>query len=79
MSIIKLILVSVQILAAIGMVAVILMQTTKSEGLSGTIGGKATSTFRGKPGGEEKLGMYTKWTAITFMVTSALVAYVHPM
>jgi len=72
----RIILTGIQVLAAIGMVIVILMQTTKSEGLSGTIGGKASSTFKGKPGSDERLGNYTRWTAITFMVTSALVAYV---
>ena len=75
----KILLVSVQMLAAVGMVIVILMQTTKSEGLTGTIGGKASTTFRGTPGSDEKLGNYTRWTAITFFVASILVAYVHPL
>ena len=75
----KMLLVGIQVVAAIGMVIVILMQTTKSEGLTGTIGGKASTTFRGKPGSDEKLGNYTRWTAITFMVASVLVAYVHPL
>ena len=75
----RVILIAIQVVAAIGMIIVILMQTTKSEGLSGTIGGKATTTFRGKPGTEEKLSQYTKWTAITFMVASALVFYIHPL
>lgn len=60
------------------MIIVIMMQTTKSEGLTGTIGGKASTTFKGKPGTEEKLNQYTRYTAISFMVASALVAYVHP-
>ena len=79
MNVLGAILTAIQVVAAIGMVIVILMQTTKSEGLSGTIGGKATTTFRGKPGTEEKLSQYTKWTAITFMVTSALVFYVRTL
>lgn len=78
MEIIKGILSVIQIIAAVGMVTVIVLQTTKSEGLSGTIGGKATSTFHGKPGTEEKLNLYTKYTAITFMVASALVFYISP-
>ena len=76
---IKALLMVIQGLAAVGMVIVILMQTTKSEGLTGTIGGKASTTFKGKPGTEEKLNTYTRWTAITFMVASALVAYIHPV
>lgn len=66
----------IQILAAIALITAIMSQTTKSEGLSGTIGGKAQSAFRGKPGGEERLASVTKWAAVTFFVMSALVAYI---
>jgi len=66
----------IQMLAAIALIGVIMSQTTKSEGLSGTIGGKATSTFRGKPGSEERLAAVTRWAAIIFLATSAIVAYV---
>jgi protein translocase SecG subunit len=51
-------------------------QSTKSEGLSGTIGGKAESAFQGKPGLDDKLEELTKWAAIAFMVMSAIVAYI---
>lgn len=71
------ILMVIQILTAVALIAVVMSQTTKSEGLSGTIGGKAESAFRGKPGSEERLASLTKWAAGTFMVTSAFVAYLH--
>lgn len=71
------ILMFIQIIAAIALIAVVMSQTTKSEGLSGTIGGKTESAFRGKPGSEERLASLTKWAAGTFMVTSAFVAYLN--
>jgi len=67
----------IQIVAALALIAVVMSQTTKSEGLSGTIAGKATSAFRGKPGTEERLAAITKWTAGIFMFVSLLVAYIH--
>ncbi|MBI2843959.1 MAG: preprotein translocase subunit SecG [Armatimonadetes bacterium] len=67
----------VQLIAAVALLAIVMSQATKSEGLTGTIGGKAESAFRGKPGGEEKLAYVTKVAAITFIVTSAIVGYLH--
>jgi len=67
--------VTLQMLSAIALIAIVMSQATKSEGLTGTIGGKAESAFQGKPGIEERLGEITKWSAVTFMVMSAIVAY----
>jgi preprotein translocase subunit SecG len=64
-----------QIISALVLIGIVMSQATKSEGLTGTIGGKAESAFQGKPGIEERLGEITKWAAITFMVMSAIVAY----
>lgn len=72
----KAIFIGLQMLSAIALIAIVMSQATKSEGLSGTIGGKSESAFQGKPGFEDKLAEITKWAAITFMVVSALVAYV---
>ena len=72
----KTILIVVQMLSAVGLIVLVMSQTTKSEGLTGTIGGKASATFRGKPGIDDKLADLTKWCAIAFMVASALVYYV---
>lgn len=67
-----------QILSALLLIGIIMSQATKSEGLTGTIGGKSESAFQGKPGFEERLDEYTKWAAITFMVMSAVLAYLFP-
>ena len=67
---------TLQMLSALALIAIIMSQATKSEGLSGTIGGKTESAFQGKPGFDERLGEITKWAAVFFMVTSAIVSYV---
>ncbi|MGI6296472.1 MAG: preprotein translocase subunit SecG [Armatimonadota bacterium] len=72
-------LIALQVISALALIGIVMSQATKSEGLSGTIGGKSESAFQGKPGFEDKLGEITKWAAVFFMVTSALVAYVLPM
>jgi preprotein translocase subunit SecG len=68
------ILMILQMLVAATLLFLVMSQATKSEGLSGTIGGKSESAFRGKPGAEEKLADYTKWAAIAFLVVSLAVA-----
>ena len=63
-----------QMISAIALIAIVMSQATKSEGLSGTIGGKSESAFQGKPGLDERLGEITKWAAVFFMVTSGIVS-----
>lgn len=65
----------VQVLLAIVLITAVALQTTKSEsGLSGVIGGKSSSSFRGRPGIDEQLGLITKWSAVGFMILSVVVA-----
>jgi protein translocase SecG subunit len=59
---------TIGILAAIGLVILLAIQTTKQEGLSGTIGGRVESAYRGRPGMEEQLKKVTGFTAGTFVV-----------
>ncbi|HET6456616.1 MAG TPA: preprotein translocase subunit SecG [Armatimonadota bacterium] len=75
MAFFKTVLIAIQMLSALALIGLVMSQTTKSEGLTGTIGGKASSSFRGKPGIDDKLADLTKWCAIAFMVSSALVYY----
>lgn len=65
-----------QVLSAVALIAIVMSQATKSEGLTGTIGGKAESAFQGKPGLDQRLQEITKWAAISFMVVSAIVSYI---
>lgn len=77
LGVIRMILTVCQFVSAAALIALVMSQTTKSEGLSGTIGGKMTSSFRGKPGADEKLSLFTKYAAISFMVLTAVVYYLH--
>lgn len=74
MHVLHIVLSVLQVAAALGLIAVIAIQQTKSEGLGGTIGGKVTSTFKGKPGFEDRLNDLTKYIAIGFFALSILVA-----
>ena len=64
----------IQLGFALILLILVMSQATKSEGLTGTIGGKTESAFRGKPGAGEKIQQYTKYAAIGFLVISALYA-----
>lgn len=65
-----------QMVVAVVLLFFVMSQATKSEGLSGTIGGKSESAFRGKPGAEDRWQEFTKWSAIAFMVVSIVLALV---
>ena len=74
MQVVHIILSILQVVAAIALIGVVAIQQTKNEGLGGTIGGKVTSSFKGKPGFEDRLNDLTKQLAIGFFVLSILVA-----
>jgi len=72
-----------QVLASVVLIALILLQTTKSEqsgstsGMGwGTIGGKSTSSIRTRWGFEEHLNRITMWVAIAFIATSLFAAII---
>jgi protein translocase SecG subunit len=60
--------------AAVGLVALLAVQTTKQEGLSGTIGGRVESAYRGRVGAEEQLKRLTGGVAVVFVVTAFILA-----
>jgi len=71
----------IQVLAAVGLIALILMQTTKSEQSSGTsgmgwgvIGGKSQSSLGSRWGVEQHMERITTYVAVGFMVVSLVVA-----
>jgi len=59
---------AIGVIAAVGLIVLLAVQTTKQEGLSGTIGGKVESAYRGRPGVEDQLKRITGFTAGTFVV-----------
>jgi len=64
----------VQVILAASMIFIVAIQQTKNEGLGGTIGGRPTTSFKGKPGFEERLNDITKNLGIGFFVVSIVVA-----
>ncbi|HTC29782.1 MAG TPA: preprotein translocase subunit SecG [Candidatus Acidoferrum sp.] len=61
------------VIAAIALVALLAVQTTKQEGLSGTIGGRVESAY-GRMGAEEQLKRITGFTAVVFVVTGFILS-----
>ncbi|MDQ2865939.1 MAG: preprotein translocase subunit SecG [Candidatus Eremiobacteraeota bacterium] len=62
------------IIAAIGLVILLAVQTTKQEGLSGSIGGRVESSYHGRLGAEEQLKRITGVAAVAFVVTAFILS-----
>ena len=78
MEIAKLALSIIDVLAALFLVAVVLLQSGKSAGLSGAIAGGA-DTFLSKnkaKSWDAKLAKMTKWVAIGFMVITFIICLI---
>lgn len=76
MSIPKIILTVIQMLSCLFLVAVVLLQSGKSAGLSGAIAG-GMDTFLSKnraKSWDAKLARWTKWVAILFMVLTLILS-----
>jgi len=65
----------IQVSLAIALIFIIDGQESRNEGLGGTIGGKVSSSFKGKPGFDERLTEITRYLGIGFFATSILVAF----
>ena len=76
MSAIQVILLVLQALISIAFVIIVMSQTTKNEGLTGSIGGQTSANFKGKPGFEERLQGWTRTLAIAWFAISILVGIV---
>ena len=57
------------ILAALSLIFLLAIQTTKQEGLTGTIGGRVESAYRGRLGADEQLKRLTGFVAVVFVIT----------
>ena len=73
MNAIQIILLVLQSIISIALILLVMSQTTKNEGLTGTIGGNVSANFKGKPGYEERMQNYTRYTGISWFVVSILV------
>jgi protein translocase SecG subunit len=56
------------IVTAVGLIGLMAAQTTKTEGLSGSIGGRMESAYHGRLGLEQQLGRLTNTLAGAFVV-----------
>ena len=77
MGTLKLVLTVVDVIAAVFLTAVIMLQSGKSAGLSGAIAGGA-DTFLSKnkaKSWDAKLARWTKWVAIGFMVLTLVLCF----
>ncbi len=69
----------IHIVVAVCLVAVVLMQSGKDAGLSGSIAGSNSDSFFGKNKGRTLNGILEKWTAILavlFIILSVVLAVV---
>lgn len=62
--------------AAVSLVLAVLFQTSKQEGLGGTLGGKIESTLVRKKSWEENLGRITTFLAVVFLVFSMILSII---
>jgi protein translocase SecG subunit len=62
------------VITAILLVVLLAIQTTKQEGLSGTIGGRVESAYRPRLGFDQQLGRLTSYVAIAFVVLATIVS-----
>ncbi len=60
------------IVSAIGLIGLMAVQTTKNEGLSGTIGGRSESAYHGRLGLDQQLARLTSGLAIAFVIFAIL-------
>lgn len=72
---IKIILYVLETVVSVALIVLMITQTSKNEGF-GTIGVQTPTNFKGKPGFEERLQMYTRNVAITWFVLGIVVAAV---
>jgi protein translocase SecG subunit len=61
------------VIFALALIALLAVQTTKQEGLSGTLGGRVESVY-GRPGAEEQLKRITGVTAVAFVVIGTILS-----
>jgi len=62
------------IVSAVALVILLAVQTTKQEGLSGTIGGRVESAYRPRLGFDQQLARITGFIAICFVVFATLIS-----
>ncbi len=62
------------VISAVLLIVLLAIQTTKQEGLSGTIGGRVESAYKGRVGMDKQLQRFTTGVAITFVLFATLIS-----
>jgi protein translocase SecG subunit len=62
------------IISALLLVVLLAIQTTKNEGLTGTLGGRVDSAYKGRLGFEGQIQRVTTAIAITFVIFATLIS-----
>ena len=60
-----------QFLSSAALIALVVSQTSRHEGL-GAVGGQSAPSMRGRAGVDEQLQVWTKYAAFAFMILSLL-------
>ena len=72
MDVLKYLLYAIHFIVSVILIALVVSQTSRSEGLGAVGGSSSAPAMRGRAGMEEQLATYTRYTAIAFMILSAL-------
>ena len=82
MQILKLVLIIVDIILALGVIVLVMMQNKEDQGMSGTITGAAANNFLDKNKGRTREGRLKRMTiifAIAFAVVTVVLNIVYPL
>jgi protein translocase SecG subunit len=71
MHVVRIILLVLFLLVSVTLIALVVSQTSKHEGL-GAVGGSSGPSLRGRAGLDEKLSEYTKYCAFAFMALAVV-------
>ena len=79
MDILRIVLLVLQILSCVAVTAIILLQSSKDEGLGALAGNKDNYLGKGKSGAslDSKLARWTKWVAAAFVLLTLVVSLLY--
>lgn len=72
----KTVVIALQIIAALGLIAAVLLQSGKSAGLSGSIAGGAESIFGKKKGLDDLFTKLSTVAAVSFIILTLLISLI---
>ena len=80
MEIVRIVVIVLELLVSVALITVVLLQSGKESGLSGTISGNNSDTYLGKNKGstlDQKLASLTKWIALAWVLLTLGLSIVH--